>query len=101
TPSAATVPSPQNRSDRDFLRGSRAAAGSGVVGAAALTVGASAVARVRMVAPRRAGLETITGCSGQTAVAKASMVGKRSSGSFDIARATAADNPAGMSGRTL
>src|SRR2546425_11312873 len=79
------------------------ARGIGVVGAVVTSVGASAVAgRARGGGGRRplGGVPAFgeaTGCSGQTAVAKSSMGGKRWSGAFDKAREIADVKNAGVS----
>src|SRR5256885_1100759 len=78
--------------------------GNGVVGALVTSVGASADAfraggggrRWLLAAPA---LGTATGCSGHTAVANSSMVGKRWSGSLDSARVIAAVRNGGVSPR--
>src|SRR5207247_8904886 len=79
------------------------ARGIGVVGALVTSVGASAVAvrvgggaglRWLLAAPA---LGTATGCSGHTAVANSSIVGKRWSGSFESAREIAAVRNGGVS----
>ena len=97
---AATTRSPIKAGARD--RGSRdVAAGSGVVGAPVISVGASAVARERgRAAPRDLAGEA-TGCSGQTAVAKSSIVGKRWSGCLARAREMASVSALGMPGRLV
>jgi len=75
---------------RDF------AAESGVVGAPVISVGASARRRERGRAADRDLAGEATGCSGQTAVAKSSIVGKRWSDSLARARemATVSDRDA-------
>src|SRR5205823_2532069 len=80
---------------RDF------AAGSGVVGAPVISVGASAAARERGRAVLRDLAGDATGCSGQTAVAKSSIVGKRWSGSLARAREIATVSAPGMPGRLV
>src|SRR2546430_13280327 len=81
--------------------------GSGVVGATVETcsVGVSDVttglARGRGGVAGRQLLAALTGCSGHTAVAKSSIVGNRWSGSFAIARLTAAEIVSDMSGRSV
>src|SRR5436309_8040916 len=80
---------------RDF------AAGSGVVGAPVISVGASEVARERGRAPPRDLAGEATGCSGQTAVAKASMLGKRRTGCLARAREMATVSAPGMPGRLV
>src|SRR5438552_6906419 len=78
------------------------ARGIGVVGALVTSVGASADAfraggggrRWLLAAPA---LGTATGCSGHTAVANSSIVGKRWSGSLDSARVIAAVRNGGVS----
>src|SRR2546425_2730098 len=80
---AATTTSPITAGARDRRRAVGAlgwrdfAAGSGVVGAPVISVGASAVARERGRAGPLDLAGEATGCSGQTAVAKSSIVGKR------------------------
>src|SRR5579859_555413 len=79
------------------------ARGIGVVGAVVTSVGASGVAAfVRAGGGRRCAFDapafgTATGCSGQTAVANSSIVGKRWSGSLDSAREIAAVRNPGAS----
>src|SRR5437867_2227638 len=73
---AATTTSPMTTGARE-RRWRAFAAGSGVVGAPVISVGASAVARERGRAGPLDLAGEATGCSGQTAVAKSSIVGKR------------------------
>src|SRR3989454_10263917 len=77
------------------------AAGSGVVGAPVISVGASAVARERGRAGPLDLAGEATGCSGQTAGAKSSIVGKRWSGSLTRARGRATVSGAGVPGRLV
>src|SRR6267143_4239305 len=91
-PSVRYAPTPAATTTTPLTAGTRDrglwdfAADSGVVGAPVISVGASAVARARGRAAARDLAGEATGCSGQTAVAKSSMVGKRWSGSLARAR---------------
>src|SRR3989442_13803748 len=81
----------------------RGAVGIRAVGADVTSVGVSAVTTrgalgARAVAPRAG---AATGCSGQTAVANSSMVGKRGSGSLERARAIALERKLGTSARRV
>src|SRR5207249_3362973 len=75
-PTSATTTSPITAAARE-RRWRAFAGGSGVVGAPVISVGASAVARERGRAGPLDLAGEATGCSGQTAVAKSSIVGKR------------------------
>src|SRR5213592_3269442 len=92
-PATTTTPTTKPVRDLGFAAGGRARralpGASGVVGAPVISVGESAVTRTRGPAALRPFLGATTGCSGHTAVAKSSIVGKRRSGSLDMARATA------------
>src|ERR1700747_276360 len=79
TPAAATT-SPTTAGVRDLRLGGVLPRGNGVVGAPVISVGASAAARGAAGGGRgalRPFAGAATGCSGQTAVANSSMVGKR------------------------
>src|SRR5690242_20272661 len=80
---AATTTSPTTAGVRDLRLGGVLPRGNGVVGAPVISVGASAAARGaggaggRGRGALRPFAGAATGCSGQTAVANSSMIGKR------------------------